>query len=367
MSKILVIEDDTSIRQNLLELLELEDFKVIAAENGRIGVLLAQEEIPDLIICDVTMPELDGYSVLKILRQELTTATIPFIFLTGKSDKTHFRQGMELGADDYLAKPFTRSELLTAITARLEKKVVIAQKYQKKLDELRNSITHSLPHEMRTPLNGILGFSELLIKDVHILSSHEISEMAEGIHKSAERLLRLIQNFLLYAEIEIIATEQERINALQSHQTAFPTIALINFINEKAKKAGRAADLELNLQTRCHPQISETRLYKIIEELIDNALKFSSSGTIIQVNSTFINNKLTISFIDHGRGMTAGQIAELGAYQQFERKLYEQQGSGLGLIIAKRLTELHGGELQIHSKPEERTLVQVSLPCRSGE
>jgi len=216
---------------------------------------------------------------------------------------------------------------------------------------------------MRTPLNGILGFSELLIKDLDNLAPHEICEMAEGIHNSAERLLRLIQNLLLYAELEIIATDQERIKELQSHQTLFPTTALTNLITEKSTKAGRTADLQVNLQTPCRPQISETKLYKIIEELIDNALKFSSSGTIIQVNSTSINNKFTISFIDHGRGMTADQIAELGAYQQFERKVYEQQGSGLGLIIAKRLAELHGGELQIHSKPKEKTLVQVELPC----
>jgi len=363
MYKVLIIEDDTSVRQNLLDLLALEDFKVIAAENGRIGVQLAQEEIPELIICDVMMPELDGHSVLKLLRQEPITATIPFIFLTAKSDKTDFRQGMELGADDYLTKPFTRAELLAAITSRLEKQVIVNQQSQQKLDDLRSSITFSLPHEMRTPLNGILGFSELLIKDANILNSHEICEMAEGIHKSAERLLRLIQNFLLYAELEIIATDQDRINLLQSYQTVFPTITLTNLITEKAKQAGRAADLQVNLHTHCRPRLSETRLYKIIEELIDNALKFSSSGTIIQVNSTYIKNKFTLSFIDHGRGMTSAQIAELGAYRQFERKLYEQQGSGLGLIIVKRLAELHGGELQIDSKPDEKTLVQVVLPC----
>ena len=294
---------------------------------------------------------------------DLLLATIPFIFLTAKSDKIDFRQGMELGADDYLTKPFTRAELLAAMTSRLEKQIIINQQSQQKLDDLRSSITFSLPHEMRTPLNGILGFSALLIKDVNILSSHEIAEMAEGIHKSAERLLRLIQNFLLYAELEIIATDQERINLLQSYQTVFPTIALTNLITEKTKRAGRLEDLQVDLHTHCHPRLSETRLYKIIEELIDNALKFSSSGTMIQVNSTYINNKFTLSFIDHGRGMTSAQIAELGAYRQFERKLYEQQGSGLGLIIVKRLAELHGGELKIDSTPDEKTLVQVMLPC----
>ncbi|MBO3458097.1 response regulator [Aetokthonos hydrillicola Thurmond2011] len=363
MYQILVIEDETSIRQNLLDLLALEDFKVISAENGQIGLQLAQQTIPDLIICDVMMPELDGHNVLKILRQEPTTATIPFIFLTAKSDKTDFRQGMELGADDYLTKPFTRAELLTAITSRLEKQAVFNQQSQQKLDDLRSSITLSLPHEMRTPLNGILGFSELLIKDVDILNSHEIREMAEGIHKSATRLLRLIQNFLLYAELEIISSAPERINLMQSYRTVFPTVALTNLIIEKAKQVGRTGDLQVNLSTNCSLKINETKLYKIIEELIDNALKFSSLGTIIQVNTASINNKLILSFLDHGRGMTSAQISELGAYRQFERKLYEQQGSGLGLIIAKRLVELHGGELKINSQPNEKTLVQVVLPC----
>src|SRR5579883_105789 len=365
MHKILVIEDDTSVRQNLVDLLVFENFIVIAAENGRIGVQLALEETPELIICDVMMPELDGHNVLKLLRQEPTTATIPFIFLSAKSDKIDFRKGMELGADDYLTKPFTKAELLMAISSRLKKQSIFNQQSQKKLDELRSSITLSLPHEMRTPLNGILGFSELLLKDANILTPQEIYEMADGIHKSAERLLRLIQNFLLYAELEVIATDPERIALLQSHQTVFPTMSLMQLITEKAKQVGRYADLNLNLDSRCHLQISEIKLHKIIEELIDNALKFSLPGTIIQINSMITNNKFTISFIDHGRGMTSAQIAELGAYRQFERKLYEQQGSGLGLIIAKRLAELHGGDLQIQSKLNEKTVVQVVLPCNS--
>lgn len=362
MNKILVIEDETTVRQNLLELLTYEDFNVISAENGHIGVHLANEEIPDLIICDVMMPELDGYGVLKILRQQPTTSTIPFIFLTAKCDKADVRQGMELGADDYLTKPFTRAELLRAISSRLEKQVAINLQSQKKLDELRNSITMFLPHEMRTPLNGILGFSELLMKDVDNLSVYEIRDMAEGIHKSGERLFRLIQNFLLYAELEIIATDPQRIKLLQSAKTVFPTMALKNLITEKAKKVGREADLQVNLQTPCYLRICETKIYKIIEELIDNALKFSTLGTIIQVKSQFINNKLTICFIDHGRGMTAAQVAELGAYRQFERKIHEQQGSGLGLIIAKSLAELHGGEIKIHTQLKEKTIVQVMLP-----
>ncbi|WP_341531207.1 response regulator [Nostoc sp. UHCC 0302] len=366
MKKILVIEDDINVRQNILDLLDAEDFKVIGAENGHLGLQLAQEETPDLIICDVMMPELDGHGVIKGLRQHPVTATIPLIFLTAKSDLTDFRQGMELGADDYIIKPFKRAELLAAITCRLEKQIAINRQAQKKLDNLRNSIALSLPHEMRTPLNGILGFSQLLMEESETLDSHTIREMAEGIYQSGERLFTLIQNFLLYAELEIMASDPQRIKLLQSQQTEFPTLALTNLITEKAKTAGREGDLKVDFYP-CNINISAREIYKIVEELIDNALKFSLSGTLIQVTSKTVNNTFTLSFIDHGRGMTAEQIAELGAYQQFERKLYEQQGSGLGLIIAKRLAELHGGTLKIQSKPKEKTIVQVVLPCTVKE
>ncbi|MEG4404612.1 MULTISPECIES: EAL domain-containing response regulator [unclassified Microcoleus] len=127
MLKILVIEDDELIRETLLQLLESHSYRVIAAENGRAGVQMALSEIPDLILCDVQMPELDGYDVLRTLRQNSLAATIPFIFLTAQSDKTDFRRGMDLGADDYLTKPFTKAELLGAIASRVLKRQTITQ------------------------------------------------------------------------------------------------------------------------------------------------------------------------------------------------------------------------------------------------
>jgi EAL domain-containing protein (putative c-di-GMP-specific phosphodiesterase class I) len=127
MLKILVIEDEESVRENLVDLLEAEKFQPIAAANGKIGLGLAMSENPDLILCDMIMPELDGYGVLSALHQEPITATIPFIFLTAKSAKSDFRRGMDMGADDYLTKPFTRSELLSAIMHKLEKYAALKQ------------------------------------------------------------------------------------------------------------------------------------------------------------------------------------------------------------------------------------------------
>src|SRR5215471_16421752 len=121
MKKILVIEDEAETRDNLVLMLEMEGFKPFSAPNGRTGVAVAKRERPDVILCDVSMPQLDGYGVLEALRADETTVSIPFIFLTARGDKKDVRAGMNLGADDYLTKPATAEEVLAAIAARLER------------------------------------------------------------------------------------------------------------------------------------------------------------------------------------------------------------------------------------------------------
>lgn len=121
MKKILVIEDEAEMRRNLTTILRLEKFHPLAAENGRVGLELAKKEHPDLILCDVMMPELDGYGVIAALRGNPATVSVPFIFLTAKGEKPDIRAGMNLGADDYLTKPVAKADLLSAIRSRLQR------------------------------------------------------------------------------------------------------------------------------------------------------------------------------------------------------------------------------------------------------
>lgn len=129
MKKILLIEDNPDVRENTAEILTLANYNVRTAENGKIGVELATREKPDLIICDIMMPELDGYGVLHILSKKPETASIPFIFLTAKTEKADIRKGMTLGADDYLTKPFDDTDLLNAVEARLNKISLLKKQY----------------------------------------------------------------------------------------------------------------------------------------------------------------------------------------------------------------------------------------------
>jgi two-component system, sensor histidine kinase and response regulator len=360
MTRILVIEDEEALRLNLQALLEAEDYQSLGAANGRSGVELAREHLPDLILCDVMMPELDGYGVLAELHQDPVTATIPFIFLTAKADKLALRQGMELGADDYLTKPFTIDEVLKAVTTRLEKRASVDKKYRQKLEDLRGSITFLLPHELRTPLTGILNGSEMLKEMWDELGQDDKLRMVDIVHHSAQRLQRLILNYLLYAELELAAAAPPAAPVLPA--PGMNLHALVTAVaTQKAHPAQREADLSFDL-AEATLLISEDHLRKIVEELLDNAFKFSRAGTAVRVTGTRTDQAYTLAFVDHGIGLTVKQIADIGAYMQFERKLHEQQGSGLGLTIARRLVELYGGKLSIESIPGLQTTVSVTLP-----
>ena len=175
------------------------------------------------------------------------------------------------------------------------------------------------------------------------------------------RLNRLVMNYLLYAELEIAMTDQEKVQALRQSRTDDAGAVIERAGFQKAKAAGREADLKLELEPAA-PRIAPSHLEKIVEELLDNAFKYSKAGTPVHVTSGPDLNGFALSVTDHGRGMTAAQIADIGAYVQFERKLHEQQGSGLGLAIARRLAEVYGGDLTLESTPGQQTTVRVTLP-----
>ena len=360
-ANILVIDDEPPLRQLICTALRGKGFKVIEADGGAAGVQLARELLPDLILCDVMMPKVDGFATLAALRQEVTTSAIPCILMTGRPDSAGMRHGMSLGADDYLPKPFTIEELFAAVNARLKKQQTIKQLAEKKLADLRSNISLALPHELFTPLSGIIGFAEIISNDATGLDANDVTEIGKAILVSAKRLHRSVENFLIYAQIELLTADTAKVSALRQSQTAFARDILENTGLAQAQAAERAGDLRLELATG-PAAILEEYLKKITTELLENAFKFSNAGSPVTLRSETSEKHYRFSVADQGRGMTPDQIANVGAYMQFERKMYEQQGSGLGLTIAKRLAELHGGSFTIQSTPGEGTTVTVVLP-----
>jgi signal transduction histidine kinase len=361
MQKILVIDDEAPLRQLISLALQKRGFQTFEAANGEDGVQLARQHLPDLILSDVKMAKIDGYMTLSTLRHDPITAAIPFILMTGQPHSAGMRQGMDMGADDYLPKPFTISSLIAAVEARLKKQQALRQQAEQRLAVLRANISLALPHELFTPLSGIIGFAEIITSESSGLKPEELSEIGRAINTSAKRLYRLIENFLIYAQIELLAADPQKVAALRLKQAPNTLELIDSCAQQQAQLANRSADLKLELAP-ASAALSEDHLRKLIRELIDNAFKFSSPGSPVLICSQGKSGWLQISVRDHGRGMTAAQIADVGAYMQFERRLYEQQGSGLGLTIAKCLAELYGGGMFVQSEPNVGTCVTVQLP-----
>lgn len=362
MPVILVIEDAKDLRDDVIEMLNLEGYDAYGAENGVVGVDMAHRLKPDIIVCDVMMPELDGYGVLDQIRKDADLSATPFIFLTAKSDRVNVRYGMVHGADDYLTKPFQVTELLDSIESQIAKRADLNQSAQRRMEELRENIITALPHELRTPLNTIIGFSDMLIMEAERLNPDQIVEWGQHINTAAHRLYRLVENYLYYVRITTAARMPETLADLRSMRTVHARTIIEAQIMRIAARAKREANLQLAIEDVSELAVSQPDLIKIVDELLDNALKFSDVDSVVEVGGTVHDGYFELCFQDHGRGMDSEHIIKIGAYMQFNRNMYEQQGMGLGLEIVKRLVDLYGGQFHIESTLGIGTRVCVTIP-----
>ena len=359
MNKILVIEDENLIRESIVDVLEEEGYQCSQAENGLVGIKTAKKVLPDLILCDIKMPEINGHQVLLALREDPMTSTIPFVFISAMVNKKDFRTGMELGADDYITKPFTHEELINSVKMRLSKH----EEVRIKLNELKKNIAQSLPHELRTPLISILGYAQLLMDRHREIYDDQVYEYAQTIHESGLRLHRLIQNFIIYTRLELVGDSAKGKVAINARVSIVTKPFVESIIKKVAKRYKRSDDLEFDI-TETNAKMSIDDISVIIEEITDNAFKFSNTNSKVSVKVYPEENNFVLVISDLGRGMNEEQISQIGAYVQFERKKYEQQGSGLGLTISKRLAELHGGSFKIESVYGKNTIVTITIPSK---
>ncbi|MFP4528047.1 MAG: response regulator [Candidatus Kapaibacterium sp.] len=363
MKKVLVIDDAEFILESTSTLLRFEGYEVFTASDGVSGVENALQYKPDLILCDISMPGMDGYGVLEKIRSNAETATTPFIFLTAFTEKSNMRAGMEMGADDFIVKPYTRDELIAAIDAQWKKHSYYERQVQEKVEEVGRNVTYALPHEFRTVLNQVVGSAKYLNNNPEDVAADEIKELSEDIISSAQRLLKITENFLIYVRIESFASNQEKRKQLRNYRTDEPGAMVADIASLVAQRYERSDDLKVTGEVEdISVEISTESYHKIVDELLDNAIKFSEPGTPIKLNIWLEEGLMFIELIDQGRGMSREQIASVGAYIQFERSIYEQQGVGLGLVIAKRLVELHDGSFEIESEEGVGTRVCLSLP-----
>jgi signal transduction histidine kinase len=368
MTKILVIEDEAILRDEIIEWLTLEDYETEGAADGVEGVTKAFHYLPDLIICDITMPGLDGHGVLMELRANLSTVAIPFIFVTARAAYEDVRKGMDLGADDYITKPFARLELLQAVQTRLEKKVAQEQHHYNEIEQwqqmfeqereqrqLKAKLVAMFSHDFRNPLATIM-LSISMIRDY----SDRMDEQRRLKHlnraeASARQLLQMLDDMLIVSQIESgnLDFQPEQLNIEEFIRRIVEEFQIINdeihpLIFESNFADTLAADPRL--------------LRQIAANLISNAIKYSPQGREVQVSLEYHNGQVVLTVRDQGIGIP--EIDQQRLFTAFQRasNVGNVSGTGLGLAIVKQAVDLHGGSIHLESQEGVGTIMTVRIP-----
>lgn len=352
---------------------ENQDYQLHYAANGEEAITFLDTLQPDLILLDVMMPGMNGLEVCQRIKANSPWQYIPIVMVTALDTKADLASCLNAGADDFIGKPINGLELRARVHSMLrikqqyddiqilsEAQVTTINFLTSTLNELRGNLASSLPHELNTPLNGILSPIELLRDEVEgmNINTPAISEMLDSAQISAHRLEKLTKKLLIYLELEILGSKQQ---PMPSVHTQFLGAEIEAVAKSHAQKFNRSNDLIFLLES-AEITLSERYLSIIMDELVDNALKFSPPQTTIQITSRIVGEMLHLSIHDSGRGMTAEQIAKIDTFMQFERNSYGQQGTGVGLKIVKKIVEVVGGEFSIDSVYQQQTTVNLSLP-----
>jgi two-component system sensor histidine kinase/response regulator len=359
--KILVIEDQPAIRETLKDLLEINGHEVLAAEDGAVGVKLAEQN-PEFIFCDMTMPMLDGLGVLAAIKQMPGVCDVPFVFLTARADRADQRQGMALGADDYITKPFSEADLLNAIAARTKRQGGVREKIAELAGHHRREIHAQWSHELLTPLNAVLGGLDLLESSADTIKPDELKEILAFMREGAERQERLARKLIRYFRLEQV---QQAAAPIESARCS-----VADAIDAAAAKAAEEAKRPEALAIAVGKGEVALRgewLCDAIYEVVANALAFSPADNRVTVSGGVRAGVYRIEIADQGPGLTAEQRAQVGAFIQFNRQKREQQGLGLGLAIAQMTATMAGGHLTLEPGADGRGLrVIIDLPL-AGE
>lgn len=337
--RILVVDDEPQIRTTLELMLQHFGHRVELAEDGQHALALLSQE-PDLVLCDVNMPGTNGFAVLEALRKHPRLQETPFIFLTGMDDRRSMRQGMALGADDYLTKPFTIDELSSAISACYRKHASVRHRLRQLAESRRSAGAAAWSHELLTPIHGVLGFASMLEEEAETITRDELRWMARGIRKSGERQLALAKKILRHHELARCRDEGR----------AERGPARAGALGQAATAAAASAGRQLDVVVECVEATLEAGtawLETVATELVDNACKFSPAGSPVVVRGAVVGRSYRFEVRDAGCGMTTEERASIAPFRQFGREKNEQQGLGLGLSLVQEIATLLGGTVRL--------------------
>ncbi len=366
--RVLVVEDDIPMLQGIAEILEMAGYEVLTAIDGLEGLNVLEQKHPDLIISDIMMPRMDGYDFYNTVRSDPRWMRIPFIFLTARGQKQDVRFGKQLGADDYIVKPFEPEDLLVAVEAKLSRAAALEAAFQAELAELKEQILSALSHEFRTPLTFIQGYLDLILDEgPERLRVEDLKRFLERIRRGSHRLTRLIESLLFLVSLE----SGEVAQVYQWEAVIYRDWAKL-IRRAVSRVEAQAVSARVQIEVVVDPVLPPARIHPrylqdAVERLLDNAIKFSKTeGGSVTIRVSAEGPWLQIVVQDQGIGIAPEALPHLfRRFQQIDRKKREQQGAGLGLAIVKRVVQIHGGRVTVESTVGVGSTFTISLPIVS--
>ena len=350
-SKILIIDDEADFCQVLIRCLSKQGYTVVAASDGMAGVGLAAETLPDLIVCDLNMPGMDGYAVLAALRRDPKLADIPLIFLTGQSQPSQVRQGMNLGADDYLTKPVSLEDLLGAVKVRLSRRQTQRQRQEKQMERAMQ-LFGGIVHDLRDPLFVVLGYTGMLRGG---------AGQAPGGGEYSRQILDRMQQAILRMQ----AIVSETLFLARSRMQKLPFDPGPLDLREFCEQLVAEHEANRRLRFQCAGErfavtADALRLRQALDNLLSNALKYSDGLVVVSLSAG--SGAYVIEVRDRGIGIPA--VEQEGIFEPFFRASNTggRPGHGLGLSVVKSCIEQHGGRVRFASDCRKGTTFFVELP-----
>lgn len=363
---VLVVEDNQDLNLAICEILASHNFRVKSAVNGKDALDIMADGLPDVILCDIMMPQMDGYTLLKHTRANPKFRSLPFIFLTARTSNEDQRQALSIGIEDYLTKPVEEQDLILAIQNALRRHHVMEEEMQLQMDMLRNQIVGILQHEFRTPLTFVLGYAEYLqdILDSE-LDTDELRTAIKGILEGGYRLQRLIEGFLLLAELQNRTMSSDEMEQVQAVTLISDSVQVIQ---GQIDEASLEVDFTLpdnDVWLLCeHELVNEA-----LKRLIDNSIRYRRPEsrkiwiTIKEPEGPYVG----ICVRDEGVGIPPETLEVLSRpFEQGDRADRTEPGAGLSLAMIHLIASLHGGQLEIESTEGEGTTCTLWLSAAAG-
>ncbi len=360
---IVLIVDDAPLNLQVLEgMLGSANIPAIKAQNGKEGIEFARLHRPDLILLDIMMPQMDGFQACEKLKDDPETENIPIIFLTAKNQTEDVLKGLELGAVDYITKPFNPKELLSRVKNQLELKKAhdIILEQNEKLAELnatKDKFFSIIAHDLKNPFGDLIGFSELLIQSVKKDNKQRIDQYSKIIYETSERGHRLLENLLQWSrsQRDTIKWNPQKTNLKDM------------FLREIELLKSRMEKKNIQLNTELPDAlvtVDINMISTVIRNLLTNAVKFTPEQGTITIRERIENDKVTIAIKDTGIGIPKENLPKLFRIDEHHTTpgTNNEEGTGLGLIICKEFIEKHNGKIQITSELGKGTEVSFLLP-----